>query len=68
MILSLTIAWCLLSIPAGIVLGKCMRLGLSGAVSAGTVSSSRDEPRRDDVLDVPRQRRPQTESAQLQDV
>ena len=69
MILSLTIAWCLLSIPVGIVLGKCMRLGLHGSqlAVAHDVAPAGDERRGADVPDVPQQRRPAAAPSQLQD-
>lgn len=71
MILILTIAWCLLSIPAGILIGASIRLGLSGAVLADDAAASApagDQPRRGEAADVPQQRRPASAPAQLQDV
>ena len=71
MILSLTIAWCLLSIPVGIVLGKCMRFGLSApavkSAAATEAGASGDEPGRGDVPHVPQQRQPLSAPAQLHD-
>jgi len=74
-IVSLAIAWCLLSVPLGIVLGMCMRQGLSGDVgraASGGPHVSEPVLAGDEALPrevgVPAQRRPLARPSQLQDV
>ena len=75
MIVSLVIAWCLLSVPFGIVMGMCIRQGVHGAAAARRTAGAAVPQltpvlarAAQDVPAVPEQRRPPVRSAALQDV
>ena len=75
MILSLAIAWCLLSVPFGVVVGMSIRQGVHGDAAtrhlpavptAGPVRAASDERPGPLRPGVPQQRRPERQIA-LQD-